>query len=451
MSGSISMLARAQQLRAEQHAILAEIQRLRIRHGHITRELSTLPLINSLPPELLAEVFMIVVAGLNLDRAGALIWYVLQVPCQVCSYWRAVARCTPALWSLLDLDYIKGMDDPVLRLQLELSGMAPLKIVSRGHKARNVRAVLSGLSNVDAARVADIQVEGDGITLRDVPARALPALSSVEVIICRIYDGRALDFLAHAPAVTRLWLTTQYLCSDRQVERNTSIPDLKVLSFANLTHLSIFIHNGLPISTLFPAISRFAPSLYDFQMTANCPLMWPEKAATTIYDFPALHHLILDMYTHKLLTHITAPALEEVIIGGLEFASGDPMASLLNLLERSKELPIREFKLMEPVDTSLDTILRCLKRMPHVRRLCLEQAPYMLELMEALVCVKDKPPLLPELDSVFMQFLPDAMDGMPAGPTVEAAIKRLLRSRNEPRVCAGRAVAALRELTTDVC
>ena len=109
------------------------------------------------------------------------------------------------------------------------------------------------------------------------------------------------------------------------------LPDFLCLAF-----LCLDISNDIPICVIAPLLAKYTSLFRHIEMYSNEAVIWPEKGPTTIHNSktPALRSVELHMYTHGLLAHITAPALDCVLLYSDKHCEGDPMESLLDLVRR---------------------------------------------------------------------------------------------------------------------
>ncbi|TRM57835.1 hypothetical protein BD626DRAFT_513664 [Schizophyllum amplum] len=421
-----------ERLNGELERLSAELQRLLTQRQDIARELeinqALLAPVHRLFPELLSEVFMHAVQD-------SPIWtqFVVCVLCSVCTTWRAVARDTPSLWTSIDMDYILGMFDPMLHLQLELSRQLPLI-------RRSSRQTLF-------EELSDAHLSRRGRALARLRLRNLPTLRVAEVNIDDSCALGALGFLASAPALRDLCICMVYQCTDDEVLSGFPVPSMP--KFPCLTRLLLAINNDFPVSAYFAAISQLAPSLRDLEMVANEVSDWEETKPTITCEMPVLRTVDLEHYTHKFLTYITAPALQDVTLHGdaLHLGEEDPTESLLDLLSRSRP-SLRSFCLNDPMKGSADALLKCLDRLEGLQRLSMEdneygatKSPRMAAVLQRLICDENRPPIVPELRSLSVRCRGD--DSSCLRPDVAVPLSQVRLSRKEPRVCAGRAVVAL--------
>lgn len=441
------------QLLSEQELIDAELERLSARRRDISRELeinqALLAPVRKLFPELLSEVFKHAVQG-----SSTWTRFSLCVLCGVCTTWRAAARDTPLLWTSIDLDYIIDMDDPILHLQVQLSAQLPLRVYRwRNSTAGRIspEAFFDALSDTDASRVEEIEIEYSGDKLSKMRARNFSRLLVAEVSIVDSCASGALGFLASAPALRDLCIAVGYPCSNDEVLLGSPVPAVPI--FQCVTRLTLGINNDLPVSAFVSVLSQLAPTLNDLIIVSNEVSNWEEAERAVTFEMPVLCTVELEAYTHKVLTYITAPVLHTVTLNGddLCLAEEDPTESLFDLLSRSRP-PLRSFTLRDPMQGSADTLLNCIERMAGLQRLCMEDnkyratsSPRMVAVLEQLICDDKKPPMLPELRSLSVQFEGRYRVSSHGRADVVAPLSQVRLSRKEPRVCAGQAVVALEE------
>ncbi|KAL1658429.1 hypothetical protein GGF50DRAFT_120867 [Schizophyllum commune] len=168
---------------------------------------------------------------------------------------------------------------------------------------------------------------------------------------------------------------------------------------------------------------------------------------------PALRSVALHMYTHRLLAHITAPALDSVFLYSDMHCEGDPTESLLDLVRRSKP-PIRSFELQDVMHRPSEALVYCLKQMDGLRHLILDdvlweagEVPRTMAVLKRLVCDEDRRPILPKLRSLSVQFRTGPQTSLLS--EIRALLSSVRRSRREACICAGQAVVPLAEFQTN--
>ncbi|KAL1701621.1 hypothetical protein EV121DRAFT_211747 [Schizophyllum commune] len=419
------------QLQAEQTAIDAEIQRLSARRRDIAHEMSLLAPVNTLPPEILVEVFM-TLAGMKIDCEQ--VEFFICTLCHVCSKWRTIAMGMPMLWNSIDLAYIEDIADPFLSLQLQLSGSLPLHLKTEYKEQSNLQ-LLNDLPDTLTTRVESIRIEGDGGLLSSLRTHEFPALLAADITMLHGKSWDSLSFLARAPALRELDLTVSYPCTDADINNGLVFPIITPLSFDCLTQLTLSITNELPICLFLPALSHLARTLQEINVFADWT-DWEETVPTVACEMPVLRTVTTDDRAHKLLMLITAPVLATLDISNYRHRLGGPM----------------------DLDTAgTDTMLQCLERMGNLHHLVLrdsnwdpDEAGRLVELLDRLTCAEGTPPLLPELNSFSVEFghgwgrRPEVLSG------VIPSLFRLRQSRENVRVCAGRTVEALKDFHTNL-
>ncbi|TRM57148.1 hypothetical protein BD626DRAFT_439970 [Schizophyllum amplum] len=428
------------------------MQRLSLRRQEVARELdinhALLAPVHRLFPELLSEVFIHALQDpFNVQKTD----FAVRVLCGVCTTWRAAARATPLLWTSIDLSYITSLEDPLLRLQLQLSGQLPLTVTAKVQDQAMqllLVAFFDGMSDEDASRVVEITVEDDGVVLSQLRSRHLATLRVADVNIWDTCTQGELGFLTSAPTVHKLTIGVQYECEDDDAALAFPVPVIPDLPC--LTHLILAIENEFPVSAFLPAISQLAPVLRVLKMSSFEVSAWEETKPTVTCEMHVLHTLELQHYTHRFLTFITAPVLHAVTLIGDDAQLGkeDPTESLLDLLTRSPCPPLRSFALHDPMQGSASGLLRCIELMEGLQRLSIEDneqgvtsSPRLVAVLQRLVCDENTPPMLPELRSLSVQCRGDKSPCVRSD--VAAPLSQVRLSRKDPRVCAGRAVAAL--------
>ncbi|KAL1719108.1 hypothetical protein EV715DRAFT_199682 [Schizophyllum commune] len=417
--------------------------------------------VHKVPPELLSEIFILAVAPLREFGDGESLHFVVRVLCGICRSWRVIARGTPVLWARIEIDSLNSAHDPLLDLQLQLSRTHPLTIYAPretlyGDVAR--WQVLEGIPDEVFPHVEELELEWHSHFLATMHTRDFSSLTTALVTILHEYRYDALDFLGKAHALRELLLSFEYPCPSNDehgqlpTDPTSFVP--RMPDFPCLTLLSLDIPNDLPVYAIVPLLAKYTPSLRHIQMYSSETVVWPEKSPTTIHEMPALRSVALHMYTHRLLAHITAPALDFVLLYSGRHCEGDPTESLLDLVRRSKP-PIRSFELQGVMYRPSEALVHCLEQTDGLRHLILDDVhweagdvPRTIALLKRLVCDHDRPPILPQLRSLSVRFKRNPQ------PSVVLEVRELLslvrRSRTKARICAERAVVPLTEFQTNV-
>ncbi|KAL1722383.1 hypothetical protein EV715DRAFT_270388 [Schizophyllum commune] len=453
MAEAVSRRERWEQLQAEQAAIDAELQRLTARRQDIAHEMSLLAPVNTLPTEILGEVFMTLACYTTYGNID----YIVCILCHVCTKWRTITMSMPMLWNSIDLAYIEDIADPFLSLQLQLSGSLPLHLKTEYGEPSNLQ-LLNDLPDTITSRVESIRIEGDGGLLSTLCTSEFPSLVAADITILHQKSLDSLSYLARAPALRELDVTVSYPCTDADIANGTAFPITTHLGFDCLTQLTLCISNEFPICVFLPALSHLARTLQELNVLADWT-DWEETVPAVACNMPVLHTVTTDHCAHRLLMLVTAPVLATLDISNYRHRYEDPAVSLLSLLCRSQP-PIRSFRLYDPMDLDIagtDKILQCLERMDECRHLVLHDANWdpdeagrLVELLDGLTCVEGTPPLLPELNSFSVEFgrgwgrRPEVLSG------VIPSLSRMRQSRENVRVCAGRTVAALKDFQTSL-
>ncbi|KAI4520528.1 hypothetical protein K525DRAFT_203466 [Schizophyllum commune Loenen D] len=402
--------------------------------------------VHKLPPELLSEIFILAVVSLREFGDGESLHFVVRVLCGICRPCHVVARGTPVLWARIEIDSLNSAHDPLLDLQLQLSRTHPLTIYAPretlyGDVAR--WQVLEGIPDEVFPHVEELELEWHSYFLATMHTRDFSSLTTALVTILHEYRYDALDFLGKAHALRRLLLSFEYPCPPNDehgqlpTDPTSFVP--RMPDFPCLTLLSLDIPNDLPVYAIVPLLAKYAPSLRHIQMYSSETVVWPEKSPTTIHEMPALLSVALHMYTHRLLAHITAPALDFVLLYSDRHCEGDPTESLLDL-----DVMYRPY----------DALVRCLEQMNGLQCLFLEDViweagavPRTMAVLERLVCDEDRRPILPELRSLSVQFRAGPQTSLL--PEIRALLSSVRRSRKKACVCAGQAVVPLARFLTN--
>ncbi|KAI5893402.1 uncharacterized protein SCHCODRAFT_02574911 [Schizophyllum commune H4-8] len=428
MTEPVSKRERWDQLQAEQTAIDAEMQRLIARRQDIAHEMSLLAPVNTLPPEILGEVFMTISSYRGYEKID----YIVCILCHVCTKWRTIAMSMPMLWNTIDLAYIEDIADPFLSLQLQLSGNLPLHLET-DYWGRSNLQLLNDLSDTLTTRVESIRIEGDGSLLSSLRTHEFSSLVAADITLLDEKSCDSLSFLARAPALRELDVTVSYPCTEADITNDLVFPITTPLSFDCLTQLTLCISKELPICVFLPALSHLARTLQVINVLADWT-DWEETVPAVACDMPVLHTVTTDHCAHRLLLLVTAPVLATLDISNYRHRLYDPM-----------DLDI----------AGTDTLLQCLMDVLHHLVLHDEnrdpdEAGRLVEVLDRLTYFEGTSPLLPELNSFSVECGRGWGNRPEVFSEVIAASSRMRRSREYARVCAGRTVAALVDFQTSL-
>ena len=157
--------------------------------------INTIAPISKLPPEMLAEVFLHVVANYHCEPGrlvhnAAMFSYKWITITHVCRAWRDIALNTPRLWSYLVL-----ASPEMTEMVLARSKMAPLCVTATILSASDWRFKLLETIMQNSRRIKDVYVVGSARVLRSLVAKwSGPAdlLESIFLTESRVYDPMAI-------------------------------------------------------------------------------------------------------------------------------------------------------------------------------------------------------------------------------------------------------------------
>ncbi|KAL1744010.1 hypothetical protein HDZ31DRAFT_64485 [Schizophyllum fasciatum] len=342
--------------------------------------------INKLPPELLSEVFACVVhevASVADVRRGP--WLLSHI----CHRWRALARGTPTLWTVVDIgDYaLSRRNGPnLVKTYLKQSGDLPLacSLTATTGPFRAVSAVESLLDillrHARRWRVAYFALDAICFDrLMPPPSPGFSMLESVEIHL----TGQP------SPASTPPPGNPLFSAAPRLRRALVSGAQHRAFSFpwARLEYYvgHVVTYDGRCVLPELLALQRFGPSVH-----ASRPVRQPPNA----YVLPSLIKLSVNHGT--VVNAIATPVLSECALG-----SGPRLEQVSALIERSA-CSLRILRLIDnPI--SLASMRRLLQLCPDLRELtigCTMRAGVgeIYALLDTLVAQETGPPLVPVLE-----------------------------------------------------
>ncbi|EAU85425.2 hypothetical protein CC1G_12564 [Coprinopsis cinerea okayama7 len=316
--------------------------------------------ISSLPPEILAEIFLLALPADQFPSPSpsAAPLNILNV----CSLWRQVAKATPALWSALHLSYQSADDDVApTELWLSHSGNMPLSLsLSIDFDEKPHQAIIDVFTK-RSARWKNVRLEFRHLQCppMDISTFNVKPITGLLATAPHLKELTWVDDLADAetlhslplPRLSRLSLSMDY----------GSLDYLKLLNLcSNLEHIRI--------TRPFPEIQPPQPPLVLTKLTS----LNIAHDLTGLLDhliLPSLKHVRVHMdsgvpehlngrYSRAILALPSAAAN-----GTLGMLSWDP-TSLLNLVERSScaietlwvHAPMKESDLTKCLEASSRTL-----------------------------------------------------------------------------------------------
>lgn len=425
-----------------------------------------MPVMQRLPMELLAEIF------LNIDHwedDGELVpWdsdaryqahtIAVTIAC-VCKTWRAVARATGQLWSLIVINQDTRHWETYVDTCIALSGNHDLTI--QCDLLFTMPDVLRMLLP-HAARWSAVELKCDFDDIRELSrsGRSFPSLRVVSFAggPLRSDVPELFDFLSESSQLKALSLKIEFCHRDYVF----SLPPLSNITSFRVNIRGNHLHSP---AALIHALEPSQSTLQSFSASFQTARVLPEVTNQPPVLLPALRKLSLDRSAHICMKSITAPNLEQLCLyplGTRRFPSEDHLFdSLLAFLSRSPSphairelrLTIRDWELDE---NSMDMLFSCLRRLDSLQVLHIlhiprssDILPVSSELILALTVRGDGLPLLPNLRS--MEFRPGSYFYSEGDrEALRALLRTMARSRATPRVVCGREVAALERYEVDI-
>ncbi|KAI6010648.1 hypothetical protein PISMIDRAFT_680824 [Pisolithus microcarpus 441] len=223
---------------------------------------STIPPINLLPNELLAQIFLLI----RSER---------EKLAHVSRRWRAVIFDTPSIWNEIDLSCYEGCPE-LLKLHLERSRQSPLTVSLYSDQQPEVDIVL-----LHANRIHVLRIFGDAEYIIDRFASfTFPALEFLFVDLHARSADPLLSLYSRTPTLKCLQLHRLYdhpfPAGPAPGQLSTSTPHITYLSnipFQSLTHLSL---EGEMDSWRLPPDSIHFPVLESLELRSNCPMPFLE-------------------------------------------------------------------------------------------------------------------------------------------------------------------------------
>lgn len=273
------------------------------RAWRITR--NTLSPFNSLPDEVIVEVFWLLVLKARIKSRGRSRGWIVVT--HICHRWRAVAIAAPQLWSSIDWFY-----DAWAETCLERCKTVPLRITCSKPNIKEVKEERGrSILTQHLQRTRDVSLKVSiGIMTRVLECFSLPA-PALEILdlgsvspFGSILESTSKDLLeGHAPVLRVLRLN----------HINLNVP---TSICSNLRHLSLsnqHSHRIHPSFKAFISILRHSPRLVTLKLKNGGPYLNFERSPKQVYETVELPHLQLvsirgfETATSAILAHISAP------------------------------------------------------------------------------------------------------------------------------------------------
>ncbi|KAL1711787.1 hypothetical protein EV715DRAFT_278353 [Schizophyllum commune] len=345
---------------------------------------SILAPVRRLPKELLIDMFFRVANKTPLRTLN-----VAVTLSQVCAVWRAVAHGLPKLWTKLVVNSLSDIDQ-----YCEL--LLPITTKERRPGLRcDDPEILGRLWN----RIEPYASCWGSITLvgrlSKLPDLQVLHMENLERLVVDAYDApgsselAVLDFVV-APRLRHVALTLDALQSERQ---------LHVPVTCALTSLEIDVMTPFPVTLTLPLLRACGEALQSLALKVRHPLDGPEgsypTSASETFDLKALTKLRLVDPACALLNHITAPAIERLILSNVP-AYGT--RSLHGFLTRSQATrTLIELRVYIPAERDPSAWIPCLHLMDSLTDLHFDDMLSNEEFIKAITLRADRPSILPSL------------------------------------------------------
>ncbi|KAL1672661.1 hypothetical protein EV122DRAFT_255691 [Schizophyllum commune] len=281
-------------------------------------------LISTLPNELLSEVFIRCILPYSDLRAASRRATDLRL---VCWRWRRVVDRTPILWTRMCSAPSRGQDH--LLQYVRRSGALGLAILHLQKEPSS--SVLSEVFSVLAPHSERwmelfFRVSWHSM-VEKLPTLRLPRLQRVTLIICGAIREDGLRWLTGASALHHLTLACRRSLPSPSAEVVLPhLPSLRVLEIDGLL--------GVSTRCMLEPL-RSCPSLQCLRLHAFQHLGAGSLEGLSMVELPTLRHMHLDCDAVSVLTLITAPALDELVIACVH--DGRSLYRILSIFLRSQD------------------------------------------------------------------------------------------------------------------
>ncbi|KAL1690197.1 hypothetical protein GGG16DRAFT_56167, partial [Schizophyllum commune] len=347
---------------------------------------SVLAPIRRLPIELLSYIFSLVVQDSPLRTIN-----IAVTLARICTCWRKVARGHAALWTTVVVDTAGGFDE---YRELFLPLTKDMLLDLRCDNCEILRDLWDRMAPY-ASRWRRITLEA---RLSMLPDLQVLCMERLERLVVFAYDApvstelSVLDFVV-APRLRHIALTLDELQSERQ---------LHVPVARELTSLVIEAMSPFPITHTLPLLQACADTLQSLTLKIRHPLEGSEGSYPTstsdTFGMKALTFISLIDPACALLNHITAPLVQELILGNVPVYGAQSLLGFLTRGQAARSLRILRVYSVEERD--IYAWLPCLQLMDNLLAMHFDDLLSNREFLEKLVRRADRPVLLPSLKAL---------------------------------------------------
>ncbi|KAL1756869.1 hypothetical protein FB107DRAFT_273519 [Schizophyllum commune] len=346
---------------------------------------SILAPIRRLPKELLIDIFFRVAS----ETPPLRILYVAVTLARVCAVWRSVVQGLSKLWMRLDVKSLSDFDQ-----YCELFLSIPTKPNLPGLRCDDTELLGLLWDRIEpyASCWRSITLQG---RLSILPDLKVINMENLERLIVDAFDAPSspdlsvLDFVV-APRLQHIALTLDALDSARQLH----IPATRILVSLEITTMSPF-----PITHTFPLLRECADTLQSLIITIRHPLESPcPTTSSDIFVMKALTLLSLVYPAFALLDHISAPSIDELVLGNVP---ADGSRSLLEFITRGQtSQSLQTLRVYGVEERDASAWMPCLRLLENLKNLYFDELLSNEWFLEQLVLRADRPPLLPSLCNI---------------------------------------------------
>ncbi|KAL1754500.1 hypothetical protein FB107DRAFT_215587 [Schizophyllum commune] len=423
---------------------------------------SVLASIQSLPCEILCEIFLIVVSLYPASSRN------LGAPrfTHVCRLWRVASFGYPQLWTTVNIDY-SNIYLADVGPYISLSGNLPLhvrvaSIAGLNNRYRSDKPALEELAralkdaaSLSARRWKSLSITNDLAIFATQVEAPTPLLESLFLVPETWSDDCTcelpLEFLQHAPLLRMIAVTIEYT--------EMVLPSWK----RQITSATYVLHEECGISTVLDHLADARDleelSLLDADIGGSDEYFVDMLLSPTTYHTPKLRTLIISGCAHAFLPVIVAPALETLTVcKGLEWDNPEmfpcgPLSSLLWMIQRTALPSLRVLELRDIKTMENELLSQSLGNLIALNTLRIEEpedtvsSKYSLlrrELLEWLTYKESSPAHLPYLTHLTLRF------GRHAVGSLESLVQQLLVSRTTGGLVDGVARKVLKDFTSNL-
>ncbi|KAL1675603.1 hypothetical protein EV122DRAFT_292568 [Schizophyllum commune] len=424
---------------------------------------SVLASIQSLPCEILCEIFLIVVSLYPASSRN------LGAPrfTHVCRLWRVASFGYPQLWTTVNIDY-SNIYLADVGPYISLSGDLPLHVrvasiagygnsCYRSHKPalEELAVALKDAASLSARRWKSLSITNDLAIFATQVEAPTPLLESLVLVPETWSYNRTCElppeFLQHAPLLRAITVTLE----DTEVE----LPSWK----RQITSATYVLHEECGLSTVLCHLTDAQDleklSLLDADIGGSDEYFVDMLLSPTTYHTPKLRTLIISGCAHAFLPVIVAPALETLTVcKGFEWDDPEmfpcgPLSSLLWMIQRTALPSLRVLELRGIEAVEIELLYQSLDNLIALDTLRIEELEDTVsskrsllrrELLEWLTYKESSPAHLPHLTHLTLRF-----GRNPVGD-LESLVQQLLVSRTTGGLVDGLARKALKDFTSNL-